>query len=55
MTTASQVNTAALNIEANHEASYISRGPVTVSLQFYNLPVDGSKPWNYVEQPLEGR
>ena len=55
MAITSPFTTAAPNVEANHEASYIPRGPVTVSLQFYAPPADGSKPWNYVVQPPEGR
>lgn len=32
----------------------IPRGPTHSSLFFYEPPADGSKPWNYVEQPPEG-
>ena len=50
-----QSTTAPPSVEVIHKSSYIPRGPVTVSLQFYAPPADGSKPWNYVEQPPEGR
>lgn len=33
----------------------IHRGPVTSSLNFYDPPPDGSKPFNYVEAPPEGQ
>ena len=36
------------------DASFIPRGPVSANLHFYKAPEDGSKPWNYVEQPPEG-
>jgi hypothetical protein len=32
----------------------IPRGETRSSLFFYQPPADGSKPWNYVEQPPEG-
>ncbi|KAL8661124.1 MAG: hypothetical protein Q9202_005886 [Teloschistes flavicans] len=32
----------------------IPRGPVTASLNFYNPPPSGAKPYNYVEQPPAG-
>jgi len=32
----------------------IPRGPVTAQLNFYAPPTDGSKPFNYVEQPPPG-
>lgn len=33
----------------------IPRGPVTSTLSFYQAPVDGSKPFNYVEAPPAGQ
>ena len=38
-----------------HDSSYIPRGPVTATLQFYAPPSDGSKPFNYVEQAPAGQ
>jgi len=32
----------------------VPRGPVTANLNFYAPPADGSKPFNYVEQPPPG-
>jgi hypothetical protein len=37
------------------DASYIPRGPVRSTLKFYQVPADGSNPFNYVEKPPEGR
>lgn len=37
------------------DSAYIPRGPVTAALSFYKAPVDGSKPFNYVEEPPEGQ
>jgi hypothetical protein len=37
------------------DPSYIPRGPVTSSLVFYKAPEDGSKPFNYVEEPPKGQ
>lgn len=33
----------------------IHRGPVSTSLKFYKPPSDGTKPFNYVEAPPEGK
>ncbi|KAI4194368.1 MAG: hypothetical protein LQ350_007807 [Teloschistes chrysophthalmus] len=33
---------------------FIPRGPVTATLNFYNPPPSGAKPYNYVEQPPPG-
>ncbi|RVX66550.1 hypothetical protein B0A52_09426 [Exophiala mesophila] len=37
------------------DSSYIPRGPVTSTLNFFQDPVDGSKPFNYVEPQPEGQ
>ncbi|KAI9660676.1 MAG: hypothetical protein M1821_010028 [Bathelium mastoideum] len=37
-----------------NQGSPVPRGPVTSNLIFYSPPADGSKPFNYVEQPPEG-
>jgi len=41
-------------LSTSHDPSYIPRGPVLSTLNFYQLPADGSKPFNYVEKPPEG-
>ena len=46
-TTQTQTKT---SITASHDPSYIPRGPVKSTLNFYKVPADGSKPWNYVEK-----
>ncbi|KAL8732860.1 MAG: hypothetical protein Q9166_002461 [cf. Caloplaca sp. 2 TL-2023] len=40
--------------DTTNDLLYIPRGSVTAELKFYAPPVDGSKPWNYVEEPTEG-
>lgn len=40
---------------SQHNSSYIPRGPVTATLQFYAPPSDNSKPFNYVETAPEGQ
>lgn len=52
-TTATQIS--ASKISTIHDPSYIPRGPVMTSLSFYRAPADGSKPFNYVEEPPEGQ
>jgi len=37
-----------------HDASYIPRGPVDTTLNFYEPPADGSPPHNFVEKPTDG-
>lgn len=39
----------------NNDNTFIPRGTVTANLSFYNPPSDGSKPFNYVEQPPAGQ
>ncbi|KAF1962407.1 hypothetical protein CC80DRAFT_487873 [Byssothecium circinans] len=41
--------------DVNFQGLPIPRGPVTASLSFYKPPEDGSKPYNYVEVPTDGR
>ncbi|KAF2204334.1 hypothetical protein GQ43DRAFT_438063 [Delitschia confertaspora ATCC 74209] len=41
--------------DVNPQGLPIPRGPVTASLSFYQPPADGSKPFNYVEEPPEGQ
>ena len=47
--------TTTLNATSSSSSSYIPRGPVTASLKFYSPPTDGSKPFNYVEDPPAGQ
>lgn len=37
------------------DPSYIPRGPVTTTLNFFEDPSDGAKPFNYVEPQPEGQ
>lgn len=55
MSTTTTTETSAPKISASQDPSYIPRGPVTTSLSFYKAPEDGSKPFNYVEEPPEGQ
>ncbi|MCJ1457253.1 hypothetical protein MMC28_007620 [Mycoblastus sanguinarius] len=55
MATTTQTTTAPSKVEASHDSSYIPRGQVAADLKFYAPPVDGSKPFNYVESPPEGQ
>lgn len=52
-TTATQTATKT-SLSTSHDSSYIPRGPVRSSLNFYKVPEDGSKPFNYVEKPPAG-
>jgi len=54
MVTVTQSTKAQPNGEVKRDSSYIPRGSVTAELKFYAPPVDGSKPWNYVEEPRDG-
>ncbi len=54
MATQTQTHAAPPAMQASHDSSYIPRGSVKTALQFYKAPADGSKPFNYVEQPPEG-
>ncbi|KAF1983273.1 hypothetical protein K402DRAFT_383074 [Aulographum hederae CBS 113979] len=38
-----------------NEGTPVARGPVTASLSFYAAPEDGSRPFNYVEDPPAGQ
>jgi len=42
-------------LTGQHDPNYVPRGPVTSTLNFFREPEDGSKPFNYVEQPPEGQ
>lgn len=54
--TATETATAtATKLSTSHDPSYIPRGPVKSTLNFYQIPADGSKPFNYVENPPEGQ
>ena len=54
MATIAKVTDALPGPVAVQGSSYIPRGTVTAELKFYDPPADGSKPWNYVEQPTDG-
>jgi len=47
--------TTSTTLSGAQDSSYIPRGPVTATLNFFQDPVDGSKPHNYVEKPPEGQ
>lgn len=53
-TTATQTSTSTRLSGAEHDASYVPRGPVKTSLNFFRAPEDGSKPHNFVEKQPEG-
>lgn len=54
--TTTQTSTATSTVLSGaQDSSYIPRGPVTSTLNFFQDPADGSKPWNYVEQQPEGQ
>lgn len=53
-TTATQTHTTTLSSDRQDPASYIPRGPVTASLNFFRAPDDGSAPHNWVEKPTDG-
>jgi len=42
-------------LTGQHDPSYVPRGPVTSTLNFFREPEDGSKPFNYVEHPPQGQ
>lgn len=50
-TTTTQTRSRSFGVGQNIE---IPRGDTHSTLSFYEPPKDGSKPWNYVEQPPEG-
>lgn len=52
-TTTTQTTTTTLS-GAEHDASYIPRGPVSTELNFFKDPEDGAKPHNWVEKPTDG-
>ena len=55
MSTITATQTSTSKISTVHDSAYLPRGPVTTSLSFYRAPIDGSKPFNYVEKPPEGQ
>lgn len=55
MATETQTHTAPPAIQVSHDFSYIPRGSFITALKFYAPPADGSKPFNYVQQPPEGQ
>ncbi|KAF2095604.1 hypothetical protein NA57DRAFT_44350 [Rhizodiscina lignyota] len=44
-----------LDDSITNKGTPVPRGPVTAPLMFYAPPADGSKPWNYVEDPPAGQ
>lgn len=42
-------------LTASQDPSYIPRGPVEATMNFFRDPEDGSKPHNYVEKPPAGQ
>lgn len=52
--TTTQTSTSTV-LSGAQDSSYIPRGPVTSTLNFFQDPADGSKPFNYVEQQPEGQ
>lgn len=51
MATEIQTETASVPVKVN---AHIPRGPVTAKLNFFEPPIDGSKPHNWVEEPPQG-
>lgn len=45
---------ASTTLSGAQDSSYIPRGPVTTTLNFFQDPSDGAKPFNYVEPQPEG-
>lgn len=43
------------SLPTENQGHPIHRGPVTAELNFYEPPADGSRPFNYVEQPPAGQ
>lgn len=39
---------------SDHDSTYIPRGDTTLSINYFKPPEDGSKPFNYVEDPPTG-
>ena len=42
-------------VSPSQQTIQVPRGPVTAELSFYGAPADGSKPFNYVENPPAGQ
>ena len=53
-TTATETQSHSFGVSKDASSIDIPRGPTHSTLSFYEPPADGSKPWNYVEQPPEG-
>ena len=49
MATITQTSTHPTNVVAENDPSYIPRGPVTTTVNFFRDPEDGAPPHNYVE------
>lgn len=49
------INSAPAKVTTSNDPTYVPRGPVTSTLNFFKDPEDGSKPWNYVEAPPAGQ
>ena len=54
MATQTQTAAAPTKMQVKEDPSYIPRGTLTANLSFYKPPTDGSKPFNYVDDPPEG-
>ena len=54
MATPSETTVIPPQLPSNHDTSYIPRGPVTAELKFYAAPTDGSKPFDYPNEPPAG-
>lgn len=54
-TTATQTTTTSTTLSGVKDSSYVPRGPVKTTLNFFKEPADGAKPFNYVEKPPEGQ
>ena len=52
--TTTQTQTSSFTTKST-DSTFIPRGPVTASLNFFKDPEDGSKPHNYVETPPAGQ
>jgi hypothetical protein len=55
MSTTQTQSSLTTTLSGTQDSSYIPRGPVSTSLNFFKDPEDGSKPHNYVEKPPEGQ
>ncbi|KAG9787321.1 hypothetical protein KCU88_g2005, partial [Aureobasidium melanogenum] len=53
--TTSATTTLSGTAQAQDDPSYVPRGPVKASLNFFKDPADGSKPYNYINKQTEGQ